>query len=454
MLRWLPILALAVLAALVQPSSAPAADRVHLLTVESVTVSGADSDVGNMANMIAVYSETTKTNQGASFAKLRQTTQPGNRDRIMQGVEDMRGKVAKNDVVLVYYSGHGAIDNQGPFLQLDDEGQIHRQEMLKKMRSLGGRLHLLITDCCAVEVPPKKSVRMGLNYFQPSPERKRQLVDNLSRLFHASGIVDLNSASPKQVAWGSTGGGLFTKSLVKLLYESNLQDWQSLHRAVTQQTEQEYAKFRGDGLSDNGQRLGLGAEDLAQLQDQNRQTPHLFQLALGGNEAPVTSGAGTGNPGGAGTGNPGGNTRPPTTGSNTRPPTSGGSTRPPMTGSNTPPNLPPILGGSDDGPPMVPPVKPPLMGQGVVVARVYPETAATQLDFNGESVRLDKGDRILQINGRAIESPQQFHGAIDRLGKGADFVLKVLDRRTGQAVEVRGKLDSGGGFRFGALIEE
>lgn len=96
----------------------------------------------------------------------------------------------------------------------------------------------------------------------------------------------------------------------------------------------------------------------------------------------------------------------------------------------------------------------PPVGRGVVVTRVFPNTASGQLQMGEQAVRLEVNDIVVSVNGRPTNTPQDFGKAIDRIGQGGAITLQVLDSRTGRVTSVSGRLDRGGGYRFGATVDD
>jgi hypothetical protein len=55
---------------------------------------------------------------------------------ILKAIADLN--VTSNDSILLYYTGHGAVDDQGPYLALA-QGKLYRQEVLKRLTAKGSR---------------------------------------------------------------------------------------------------------------------------------------------------------------------------------------------------------------------------------------------------------------------------------------------------------------------------
>jgi hypothetical protein len=382
---------LAIVGILFSACLASAADRMHMIIVQSVTVAGAGSDASSAMMIHDDWKRLTQTN--GRLVKVVQDPRQGAREKVLAAFQQL-GQVGERDVVVFYYTGHGAIDeDDGHFLQLDDNSRVTRTELRQKLRGLGGRLHVIVTDCCALVVPPRRHITAGLD----PPEIAQRVVANLGRLFAVNGLVDINSSARDQIAWGTNSGGLFTREFKRILSTEQVDSWDGFTQSLKTATEASYAKFRERNINQGGRPDNLGESDLAEVQNQMSQTPEVYALEVKRDEVAVVP----------------------------DPP------RPP------PQNLP------------LP--QPP---RGVVVERVFDGTTAMKLFLNGEQMKLEAGDRILTLNGRGIKNAEHFGEIIDQLGKGVAVTVAVEDTNTGKIIELRGRLDAGGGYRFGAKVND
>lgn len=116
-----------------------------------------------------------------------------------------------NDTIIVFYTGHGASDDQGHFLMMPDgQNRLHRKTILQHMAAKGPRLAVLITDACNLSVPSGMGGG-GAAAHMISPQRMSPLFESL--FIRSRGVVDINSSSEGEVAIGAVGGGLLTLSL-------------------------------------------------------------------------------------------------------------------------------------------------------------------------------------------------------------------------------------------------
>lgn len=116
-----------------------------------------------------------------------------------------------NDVVMVYYSGHGFIDDQNKHFVTFEEGDtIARTDIISRLKEINCRLQILITDSCSNLVSLPTPVTAS-----PRSVGERQDKDYYKDLFiEHSGLLDITAASEGEYAWGDGKlGGYFTSSL-------------------------------------------------------------------------------------------------------------------------------------------------------------------------------------------------------------------------------------------------
>ena len=132
------------------------------------------------------------------------------RAEILEWIKNIRAN--PNDVVFIYYAGHGGMNrNKETFLAT--EGQyLYRKELVNALESVKlPRLTCLITDCCS------SLVQSALDpTLQSSRSGARPAGAVLKNLFlEHKGFLHLTSATEGQYAWSNVvNGGWFTLSLI------------------------------------------------------------------------------------------------------------------------------------------------------------------------------------------------------------------------------------------------
>lgn len=202
------VLAFVVIAAALCWTTASHAQRVHLLVAGDTEDKNIGKGVGHDLDNVVV----------SMFILLREGQLDHNRvdgDELstagVLGAID-RIRVKPDDTLLFFWAGHGASDEQGHYLQMPRGGNLYRSTLLGALKKKQPRLVVLLTDCCNVfsdstaGLPP-------VSPASPDPRRKTSpLMEEL--LLKPRGVVDINAASPGEVALGTKEGGLFTLSLV------------------------------------------------------------------------------------------------------------------------------------------------------------------------------------------------------------------------------------------------
>ena len=135
------------------------------------------------------------------------------RAEILEWIKNIRAN--PNDVVFIYYAGHGGMNrNKETFLAT--EGQyLYRKELVNALENVKlPRLTCLITDCCS------SLVQSALDpTLQSSRSGARAAGAVLKNLFlEHKGFLHLTSATEGQYAWSNVvNGGWFTLSLINAM---------------------------------------------------------------------------------------------------------------------------------------------------------------------------------------------------------------------------------------------
>ncbi|HLA85473.1 MAG TPA: hypothetical protein VJL29_11820 [Thermoguttaceae bacterium] len=149
------------------------------------------------------------------------------KDKILTAID--RCPAGPNDTIVVFYTGHGAADEVGHFLVMPDgETRLHRKTILERMAKKQPRLAVLITDACNLSVPSGLGPAPAAHMIPP--ERISPLFESL--FIRSRGVVDINSASEGEVSIGAIGGGLLTLSLA---YMGNQPDFKAYEGFVRPQ---------------------------------------------------------------------------------------------------------------------------------------------------------------------------------------------------------------------------
>lgn len=160
----------------------------------------------------------------------------GDPRRIAEFIQDVR--VAANDTLLFYFSGHGGNDDRGQYLAFAG-GRLYRDELRALLKQKGARLTVIITDCCNQRLDGEDFAAPSMD-MEPPPA-----VTPLFRslFFEPRGLVDINSSSPGEAAFFAPLGGppeapigsLFTIQVANFVYRFRQQrtTWEHFMRSVS-----------------------------------------------------------------------------------------------------------------------------------------------------------------------------------------------------------------------------
>lgn len=135
------------------------------------------------------------------------------RAEVLEWVKNIR--VNPNDVVFIYYAGHGGMNrNKETFLAT--EGQyLYRKELVNALENVKlPRLTCLITDCCSslVQSAPDPTLQSSRSGARPADAVLKNL------FLEHKGFLHLTSATEGQYAWSNVvNGGWFTMSLINAM---------------------------------------------------------------------------------------------------------------------------------------------------------------------------------------------------------------------------------------------
>ena len=202
-------------------------------------------------------------------------------NRVVQAIDNIR--VSPSDAVFCYYLGHGAFDPQlatyddtsnGHYFQLSPR-DLRRHEVVARLKRKNARLTVFISDSCNVKFD-------SAGIFVPAPDHlvgDNWALGNLLR--DHKGLVDINSSSAGQFAWGtvprdgSPGFMVFTRSLCRVadptIYGGkDFVTWTDFVQAVSIASNAEYQYLRNAAM----QTATIGPEML----NQPNQVPQVFSL--------------------------------------------------------------------------------------------------------------------------------------------------------------------------------
>ncbi len=180
------------------------------------------------------YSLLTPVSEHGRLANWRilygSTATPANAIQTVQSLT-----VSPADTLLVYYTGHGAINtsDNGHYLTMT-HGNLSRKQLVQAIAAKHPRLGILVTDCCSAfcTLPPRTQV--STTQFQPAANWS-----TIERLFFAPrGRVSVTAARPGNLAYSTVFTTAFCSALTANPTELAMgtRNWSPFLEQVTMRT--------------------------------------------------------------------------------------------------------------------------------------------------------------------------------------------------------------------------
>jgi hypothetical protein len=151
----------------------------------------------------------------------------------------------------------------GHFFERRDGDFLLRSTLFDALKNKSDRLTILLSNSCNAPVPAEEATKL-----RPSGALKRLL------LWH-SGFVDINSASPKQLALGDLFGDAFQACC---LAKDSEDQWEAFFKKWQGQTSQDYKNVRKKILSNPPPPNDSYYQTYLYLKEQDDQRPHAYKL--------------------------------------------------------------------------------------------------------------------------------------------------------------------------------
>jgi hypothetical protein len=157
----------------------------------------------------------------------------------------------KDDTLILYYSGHGAFDEQrGHYFHLQNSTTPFRSVFLNAIKAKNVRLGVLITDCCNAQsnIPKQPDNLMSVK----SPATLSPLFKAL--FFEGEGIADITASKVGQCSFiygtADKRGSIFTWVLCEeLSAEKNAKkNWKTIFDIVAEKSNKEFIRENPEGV--------------------------------------------------------------------------------------------------------------------------------------------------------------------------------------------------------------
>ena len=196
-------------------------------------------------------------------------------------------KPKPEDTVLIYYNGHGKIDNFGTHFLLFDPGvnadTPDRGKLSQQLMEKPARLRMLITDTCS-NISDDLSDETFSKYAVEVRAKARPYLQDL--FLEHEGFLDITAASPGQFAIGNDDlGGHFTSALLSQGFTVAAESTKDRDDFLSWQEAFEKTKVETQALYDQAT-FSLGIQRDLDTNNQETQEPYKYSLParIGGGE--------------------------------------------------------------------------------------------------------------------------------------------------------------------------
>ncbi|MDW8288082.1 MAG: caspase family protein, partial [Flammeovirgaceae bacterium] len=176
-------------------------------------------------------------------------------------------KTESNDVLWVFFSGHGGMEKGKSFLLTSDEKMLWRSDLENALKVKNARLKIFFTDACSNEVGElqvSRSLSRGVGAAQEGE------YDHIYKalLFNYEGFMHVSSSSEGEYAWSDSNlGGFFTHYFIREgLIKKPSESWEEIFKMAKEKTAQMYERIPAT------QRSELASQGV------KSQTPKAFSL--------------------------------------------------------------------------------------------------------------------------------------------------------------------------------
>jgi len=156
--------------------------------------------------------------------------------------------VKKDDILLVYFSGHGGMEGGQTFLATAENNPLYRTELENLVKVKPARLKIIITDACSSSI---EGLGPLAAYKKASPLALDSAYTEIYRnlFLNYTGLLHVTAATEGEYAWGGMNGGNFTQSLV---YETLIKDpkltWKEVFEQAQTKTQEKFNLMFNMGL--------------------------------------------------------------------------------------------------------------------------------------------------------------------------------------------------------------
>ncbi len=222
-------------------NSSPAKTKIIavLIIVDNYEDESANNIATSVRNDYSTISQFLTLLENRNLYSVEKITLKGRNTKIADVTKALQNiNSTKDDILIVYFSGHGGMDGDGTFLVCSDGESLYRKQAESIISKKPNRFCMLITDACSNDV---EGVAVMRSFVKSKDAKDGKNDAAYKKLFdNYSGFMSISASSEGEYAWSDDNlGGFFThyffkEALIKKPSENWMDNFEFSKKKVVQ----------------------------------------------------------------------------------------------------------------------------------------------------------------------------------------------------------------------------